>query len=293
MLARDLESEVLTADSRQVYRGMDIGTAKPRAEGVPRHLIDLVDPDEPFSAGAYTRAAEPLIERLHARGKVPIIEGGTGLYLRALLQGLWQGPPADPELRSRLWKEERQAPGWLYRMLIGVDPAGARRIHPNDKVKLLRAVEVYRLTGRAMSWHHARQGFAEGRYQTLRIGILRDREALRRRIQERIDRQMKEGLLEEIRTLLATGYSPELPSMQGLGYRQMILHLQGKATFREALDRFTLETRRYAKRQLTWFRADPRVIWIPLPDQEGPREAFERIAGLKEYRNLKSDRNML
>jgi tRNA dimethylallyltransferase len=285
-LARELSTEVLTADSRQVYRKMDIGTAKPGREGVPRHLIDLVDPDEPFSVGEYRRRAEPIVARLHDKGKIPILEGGTGLYVRALLQGLWAGPPANPELRRFLREEERNAPGALYRRLLKSDPEAAARIHPNDRSKLLRAVEVYELTGMPISEHHARHRFGEERYAAVRVGLLRDRAELYRRIESRIDRQIEEGLFDEVGSLLKAGYSPDLAAMRGLGYRQLVPHLEGRISREEAVRAFKMETRRFAKRQLTWYRADPEVLWINLSEREGTSEAVARIKGLKSFQNM-------
>lgn len=285
-LARELRSEILTADSRQVYRKMDIGTAKPTGEGVSRHLIDLVDPDEPFSAGEYLRRAEPILRRLHEEGRVPIVEGGTGLYIRAVLRGLFEGPQADPDLRRLLLDDERSSPGYLYRALSEVDPASAGRIHPNDRSKLLRALEVFRLTGRPISEYHRRHRSGVERFWTLQIGLVRGREEIYRRIRERIDRQMAAGFLGEVRSLLEEGHSPELPSMRALGYRQMIPCVRGGLPVEEGVRRFKRETQRFAKRQLTWFRADPKVVWLDLSDREGPEEALKRIKALKSFQDM-------
>lgn len=285
-LAHELSSEILTADSRQVYRKMDIGTAKPGDEGVPRHLMDLVDPDQPFSVGEYKRRAEPILHRLHMEGKVPILEGGTGLYIRALLQGLWEGPPADKGLRQKLQKQEEDQPGLLHRRLAECDPVSAARIHPKDQSKLLRALEVFMLTGEPISQHHARHRFSEEPYHTLRIGLFRDRDGLYHRVRLRIDLQMQEGFLDEVRTLLKEGYSPDLPAMRALGYRQLVPHLRGEMTLEEAVRITKRETQHFAKRQLTWFRSDAKTVWLHLSEKEGPSTVLTRIKSLKSFQNM-------
>ncbi|MBI3802223.1 MAG: tRNA (adenosine(37)-N6)-dimethylallyltransferase MiaA [Nitrospirae bacterium] len=285
-LALSLNTEILVADSRQVYQQMDIGTDKPSREArarVPRHLIDLIPPDHPFSAGTYIKYAEEKIAALRQREKLIFIEGGTGLYLKTLLYGLWEGPPADWDLRSRLMDEEKEGgAGTLHRQLAEADPAAAGRIHPNDLPKIIRALEVYQRVGRPLSELHAAHRFnAPPKGSYLFIGLRRDREDLYRRITRRVESQIERGLVEETAHLLAAGYSPSLQSMRGLGYKQMIPHLQGERTLEASVEILERETRRYAKRQMTWFRADPQIEWLDLRPDEPPEETAERILSLK------------
>jgi len=287
-LALALRTEIIVADSRQVYRGMDIGTDKPSAVSqarVRRHLIDLIPPDAPFSAGKYKQLAEEKIAALTREGKPIFIEGGTGLYIKTLLYGLWEGPPADWDFRNRLLQEENQkGEGTLHRRLAEVDPAAAGRIHPRDLPKLVRALEVYHQVGRPLSELHADHRFAEppkGEY--LLVGLRREREDLYRRIEQRVESQIANGLIEETAHLLSSGFSPQLPSMRGLGYKQMIRYLQGEQTREEAIATLKRDTRHYAKRQMTWFRADPKIEWIDLREDEGAEAVAERILRLKYF----------
>ncbi|WP_447974057.1 tRNA (adenosine(37)-N6)-dimethylallyltransferase MiaA [Nitrospira sp. Kam-Ns4a] len=282
-VARALGTEILAADSRQVYRGMDLATDKPalaEREGVPHRLIDLVEPDQPFNVGDYRRQALAEIARLHEAGLVPLVVGGTGLYVRALLRGLWDGPSADWALRARL-EEEACIHGdeALHRRLAAVDPALAARLHPHDRVKIIRALEVHHLLGQPLSEAHRAHGFAERPFTPLLLGLIRDRAALYRRIEERVDAQLARGLLAETRHLLAQGYERHLSSMKGLGYRQMAGFLAGEYDYGEAVRRLKRDTRRFAKRQLTWFRKEPGIIWITLGEQDTVEEAAGRILG--------------
>ncbi|MDC4204747.1 MAG: tRNA (adenosine(37)-N6)-dimethylallyltransferase MiaA [Candidatus Manganitrophus sp.] len=290
-LALALGTDILVADSRQIYQGMDIGTDKPSPESrarVPRHLIDLVPPDGSFSAGKFKKLAEEKITALSREGKPIFIEGGTGLYIKTLLYGLWEGPPADWDLRRRLLQEESEkGEGILHRRLAEVDPAAAERIHPRDLPKLVRALEVYHQTGRPISEVHADHRFAEppkGAYCL--IGLRRDREDLYQRIEQRVEAQIAKGLIEETAGLLSAGFSPELPSMRGLGYKQMTRYIRGEQTREEAIATLKRDTRHYAKRQMTWFRADPKIEWIDLRPDEAPEEAADRILRLKYLKSM-------
>lgn len=291
-LALELRTDILVADSRQVYRGMDIGTEKPSPEArrrVARHLIDLVSPDQSFSAGIYRRQAEQKIAELEGAGKIIFIEGGTGLYIKALLDGLWQGPPADwPRREALLQREREEGEGTLHRMLAGVDPLSAERIHFRDTPKIVRALEVYQLTGRTLSGLHAEhRSNAPDPPPSRQVGLRRDRRDLYRRVEARVEEQIASGLIEETERLLSAGLSPSLPSMRGLGYKQMVPYLQGKQSLDESVSILKRDTRRYAKRQLTWFQADPRIEWIDLEAGEAEAETVARI------KSLKNDRIML
>ena len=281
LLAKALGTAVLTADSRQVYRDMDIGTDKPKLserQGVPHRLIDLVQPDHPFNVGMYRRYALAEIDRLHCRGLVPLLVGGTGLYIRALLRGLWEGPPADWSFRARLLDEARlKGATHLHDTLALIDPELADRLHPHDLVKIIRALEVHHLLGRPLSDLHRAHAFSEAPFSPLLIGLTREREALYRRIEARVDEQLAKGLVQETQQLLAKGYGRHLGSMKGLGYRQMAGYLAGDYEYEEAIQRLKRDTRRFAKRQMTWFRKEPDIIWLTISESEFPEQVVARI----------------
>lgn len=281
LVAKHFDTEVLTADSRQVYRGMDIGTDKPTAEerqDVPHRLIDVVDPGETFNAGWYRRVAMGEIERLYGAGRLPFVVGGTGLYLRTLVRGLCPAPQADPLVRADLKKlrDERGRTG-LYAELMRVDPETAARLHPNDESKVMRAVEVYRLSGRPLSTVQAEHGFDETPFCALLIGLERQRETLYRRIEERIDWQLTHGMVEETRSLLGQGYGRELGAMKGLGYRQVAAYLAEECDYAEMVRLFKRDTRHFAKRQMTWFRREAGVTWLSIDDSEPCERTAERV----------------
>jgi tRNA dimethylallyltransferase len=261
---------IVGADSMQIYRYMDIGTAKPTPEEQARvrhDLIDVVDPDEGFDAARYQRLADQAVRRLAGAGMVPVVVGGTGLYIRTLLHGIFPDAPGDPAVRQALRQRLAQegAPA-LHRELARCDPAAAERIHANDTLRILRALEVFATTGRPLSDYQRRHGFRERRYTALQIGLGIDRRELYQRIDRRVDQMIAAGLLDEVRCLLQKGYSPELKSMQSIGYRHMAAYLDGRLTWEESVRTLKRDTRRYAKRQLTWFKADPEIRWYR-PDQ--------------------------
>lgn len=264
-LAQELGGELVSADSMQVYRLLDIGTAKPtlaEQAAVPHHLIDVVDPDEPFHVGRFRAEAAAAVAGIVARGRVPIVVGGTALYLKALLRGLAEGPPADPRLRAELvarWEGgERSA---LRDELAACDPDLAARLHPNDRARLLRGLEVWRAGGEPLSALQKRHGFSGSDYDSLVLGTQLDRDALYRRIDERATAMVEAGWLDEVRAVLDRGFSPALPSLRALGYRQLCDHLVHGRNLGEAVEEIQRETRRFAKRQLTWFRKMP-VFWV-------------------------------
>ncbi|OAQ20937.1 tRNA (adenosine(37)-N6)-dimethylallyltransferase MiaA [Thermosulfurimonas dismutans] len=270
-LAERFSGEIVNFDSVQVYKYLDIGTAKPSAferSRVPHHLIDFLEPDEPFNAARFVELADQVIDEITARGHLPILVGGTGLYLKALLHGLF--PVEVPEeLRARLKERlEQEGLSLLYEELKKVDPEAAAKIHPHDGVRILRALEVYYATGRPFSALAREHAFASRRYLVLKVGLTLPREELYRRLEARVDRMLSEGLLEEVKELLARGYSPTLKPLQSIGYRHMIAYLQGKLSFEEAVRLMKRDTRHYAKRQLTWFRADPEIVWFQPNEKE-------------------------
>lgn len=280
ILAERLGAEIVAADSRTVYRGMDIGTAKPSPEArarVPHHCLDLAEPDEVVTLAAYRRAAEAAIRGIRERGRRPLLVGGTGLYIRAVVDGFTiPAVPPDPELRARLEQEEAHSPGWLHARLRRVDPVSADRIHPRNVRRLIRALEVYAHTGRPISSLQARADVVGGAVQ---LGLTMDRDALYRRIDERVDEQLRAGLVQEVQALLRRGFDPSLPSMQGLGYKEIVPYLQGAVPLADAVARLRRNTRRFAKRQYTWFRRDPRIRWLRVDglSAEAVADALERM----------------
>jgi tRNA dimethylallyltransferase len=284
-LASELSCEIVSFDSVQVYRGMDIGTAKPTAEEQGRlqhHLIDVVDPDEPFDAADFVRKAGAVIRSVTARGKVPLLVGGTGLYLRSLIKGLASCPGRDPQLRARLHAfGAEHGTGALHRRLSEVDPETASRVHPMDTFRVIRALEVHELTGEPISSWRRRHERSQGRlFPCRKLGLIRPRAELYRRIDRRVDTMLEAGLLEEVRSLLDKGYSPRLKSLQSLGYRHMIDFLSGRLSFEEAARQLKRDTRHYAKRQLTWFRADPEVRWFHPMEFVKHERVWPRVMGV-------------
>ena len=268
-LAGLFEAEIINADSMQVYRYLDIGTAKPtQAErnAEKHHLIDILYPDEEFSAALYREAAQGAIADIQARGKRAMVVGGTGLYIKALTAGLIRGGEVDPAIRSRL-QAEAQAGGreQLYERLKEADPATAAQLHPHDTYRVVRALEVYERTGQPISTLRKMHLFKEGPYQTLKIGLQKERGELYDRIDQRVDAMMEQGLTEEVARILEMGYAPSLKALQSLGYKQIIHHLQGEYDLAEAVRLIKRDTRRYARRQLTWFKGDSEIRWIEYP----------------------------
>ena len=261
-LADRFHGEIVSCDSVAVYRGMDLGTAKPslgdRARA-PHHLIDVADPDQPFTAGAYSRAARTLLVEISGRGALPIVTGGTGLYLRALTEGLFEGPQRHETLRQRLRATgQKHGPAWLHRILHRLDPASAARIHPNDLPKLIRAIEVCLAARRPLSAVLTRDPLTG--FRLLRIGLNPPRPQLYARLNERCASMFAAGLVEETRALLAR-YGP-VKALDSLGYRQAMDILSGNSTQPEAIAAAQQGHRNYAKRQLTWFRREPDVHWL-------------------------------
>jgi tRNA dimethylallyltransferase len=258
--------EVVNADSQLVYRGMNIGTAKPSEtarKGVPHHLIDIVSPDEDFNAARYRELALHAIDEIRARGKHPIICGGSGLYLRALLHGIFLGPAKDAGIRERLEKEaQTRGLNVLHERLQRLDPCAAAKIHPNDRHRIVRALEVFEVTGKPISGWQAEHGFKESAFYVLKVGLNRDRSELYRLIDRRTDEMIAAGLVAEVEGLAASGYALELPALQSIGYRQIALHLRGELTLDQAIALIKRDSHHLAKRQLTWFRADKEIRWF-------------------------------
>lgn len=265
-LASLLDTEIVNADSMQVYRFMDIGTAKPTPREralVTHHLLDVVRPDEPFDAALYGELARPVLEDLHRRGRVPVVVGGTGLYMKVLTRGICPAAPRDQEVRERLLLREKEIGlSGLHEELARVDPVLGGRIHPNDRQRILRALEVYRATGKRLSERQEEHRFEGALYRTVKIFLTLERDEIYERIDLRVHRMLEEGFRDEVARLLDMGFGPDLRPMRSLGYRQLARHLVEGWSLDEAIHDIQKETRRYAKRQMTWFRGDPEFRWF-------------------------------
>jgi len=264
-LARHFDGEIIGADSMQIYKYMDIGTAKPTLDEqvrVKHHMIDVIDPDEHFDARKYATLSREKVMELHGQKIIPFVVGGTGLYIKALLHGLFKTEVSDSDIRSRL-KAELQACGsvYLYQRLCRQDPDTAKKIHPNDTYRIMRALEVYALTGKTLAKLHHAHGFKDSPFVVLKIGLHLHREILYDRINKRVEIMINTGFVDEVKHLLEMGYSPELKSMQSIGYRHIVNFIESRCTWQETVRTLKRDTRRYAKRQMTWFKADPEVIW--------------------------------
>lgn len=265
-LAESFDAEIISADSRQVYRLMDIGTAKPtpaEQQQVRHHLIDVIWPSEEFHVARFISLAEAAMQTIRFRNKLPFLVGGTGLYIKALTEGLLDAPGADPELRKHLHeKAAHEGSEVLHAELAGVDPESAARLHANDLVRIVRALEVFRQSGIPLSRLQDEHGFRTADYRTLKIGLTCERETLYRRIDRRSEAMFRQGLLEEAESILQAGYDPDLKIFRTIGYRQAFALLRGEMTREEAVDDLKRSTRRYAKQQITWFRKDKSIIWL-------------------------------
>jgi tRNA dimethylallyltransferase len=280
-VAERLGGEIVNSDSVQLYRHLDIGTAKPsEAERtrVPHHLFDVLDPDEESNVSDFLEMAGEAIEDILGRGKLPILVGGTGMYVRILVHGLFEAPPPDEALR-----EEHRAiaadkgRAFLHDKLAEVDPTLAERVHPNDLVRISRGLEVYAQTGKPLSVHQREHRFQAPNYDALKIALLRPRDELYERINQRVDLMMEQGLLEEYESLIARGYDRGLKPLQSLGYRQMGEHIFDDVPIDQAVEGMKRQTRRYAKQQIGWFRGEPNIHWALAPlarDGELPAEVL-------------------
>jgi tRNA dimethylallyltransferase len=284
-LAGRFDGEIVNADSMQVYRYMDVGTAKPSLEQqaqIPHHLLDVVTPDVTYSAGRYTIAARQVAEAIFARGRIVVLTGGTGLYIRAFLEGLLETGEADAGLREELETQHAAAvadgdPSRLHRRLEELDPAGARSIHPNDIRRTIRALEIHWSSGQSASNLRADHAFGDRPYRSLHLALDPGRDALIERIDRRCNEMIENGLLREARELRERGYGPELRPMQAIGYRHIMPVVDGSDTLAHALEIMSRDTRRFARRQRTWLRAVKDVCWMRPDDEKeifGAVEAF-------------------
>lgn len=283
-VAEQVGGEVISADSMQIYERMDIGTAKPTAEErarAPIHLIDFVPPDGEYAVAEFTRDAARLIGEVHARGMLPIVAGGTGLYLRALTEGFdFPPPPAGSDVRERLWAEVEQIGSErMHERLAEVDPASAERIAPPDARRIVRALEVYELTGRPMSRERDVDAGAAAQYNYAKYVLTPPRRLLFDRIERRVDAMMEAGWLDEVRALIDSGVPPDAQSMQAIGYRRLREHLDGERNLSETVDLIKRDTRRFAKRQLTWLRGGADYRWLSPAGEAAWRACRRMIVG--------------
>ncbi|HAA89930.1 MAG: tRNA dimethylallyltransferase [Thermoanaerobacterales bacterium 50_218] len=281
-LALRLNGEIISADSIQVYKYFKIGAAKLSPEeqkGVPHHLFDFLEPDQDFSVAQFQRLARAKIEEIHKRGKLPFLVGGTGLYIQAVIDPYEFPDTGDvTKIRGELWKMvEAGKGGELYKKLRKVDPVTAARLHPNDYRRITRALEVYYLTGKPISSFQKVSQKGSQLYKLAMVGLIRSREELYQRIEARVEKMFQQGLVEEVRNLLRMGYSPELKPFQALGYKQVLGYLRGEYEFQTAIELTKKATRNYAKRQLTWFKRDPRIQWFYLEGKQVRKETLEEI----------------
>lgn len=272
-LAKRINGEIISADSMQVYRRMNIGTAKvteDEKDNVPHHLIDILEPWEDFNVVAFQSYAKNAVKDILDRGKIPIVVGGTGFYIQALLYGIdFTENENDVSLRKQLEEESDKDGGIaLHQYLMQVDPAAAKAIHPNNRKRVIRAVEFYKLTGQQISEHNEAQRMNETIYNSAYFVLNMDRDKLYRRIDYRVDLMVKDGLVEEVQNLLAEGCTPNMISMQGLGYKEIIRYLNHEISLEEAVYILKRDTRHFAKRQLTWFRRERDVIWLNKDEAE-------------------------
>ena len=273
-LAKKLDGEVVSCDSMQIYRGMDIGTAKPTAsemQDIPHHMLSIIDPSENYSVARYVEDATVIVEDILSRGKLPIITGGTGLYVDSLVNGTeFAQISEDTEYRNELLREyEEKGAGYLHRKLFEIDPERAEQIHENNVKRVIRALEIYRATGKTITEHDNVTKLKEARFDATYIGLMfSDREKLYDRINLRVDMMLRDGLCEEVRRLLDAGTDPKATSMQAIGYKEMISYFNGDCSLSDAAESIKQASRRYAKRQMTWFKRNKNINWIAVDKSE-------------------------
>jgi tRNA dimethylallyltransferase len=275
-----MKGEIASADSRQIYKHLNIGTAKPTTEDmrrVPHHFVDILDPDQEYSAGRYGQEARAKISELLAEGKQPILVGGSGLYVRAVIDGFFPGPGRNDEIREQLELEARTlGSGALLEKLKGVDPDSAARMNATTERRIIRALEVYYTTGQPISRLHKQQE-TKPSFEVVQFGLEWNRQALYERIDRRVDRMLRDGLVNEVKELIDEGYSRKINALNTVGYKEVFDYLDGAIAESEMVELIKRNTRRFAKRQLTWFRADKRIRWITVDDESDWSEIAEKM----------------
>lgn len=284
-IAKQLDGEIISADSRQIYRGMDIGTAKPSPESlmeIKHWFIDELDPDEEFSAGKFGELGREKVDDIIARGKAPIVVGGSGLYIRAMIDGFFSGDVKNDKVREALRKRmEDEGAEDLYDDLQKIDPEGAAKIHPNDNQRILRLMEVYLITGKPLN-ELQKKNIPPANFEALYYGLIIERDELYKRINDRVDRMVEDGLLAEVANLRVEGYLPSLNSLNTVGYKEFFQYFDGELSFDETLENIKMNSRRYAKRQITWFKADDRIKWIDVNTDKSKADLINMI--ISDYR---------
>lgn len=278
-LAQALDAEIISFDSMQIYRGMDVGTAKPTTEergGIVHHMFDVAEPTEDFSVSRYVEMADACLQDILSRGKTAILVGGTGLYVDSLIAGREFAPYPSTGRREELEKRAAsEGMDAIYQELCAVDPEAAEQIHPANQKRVIRALEVYLETGKTISEHNRESKLQPPKYEPLWIGLdYVNREALYARIDRRVEEMFAQGLVQEVKDLLARGISPKATSLQAIGYKELIAYLQGASSLEDAMQEIQRSSRRYAKRQRTWFRRNEKINWIELPDEPNFDEIF-------------------
>ncbi len=290
-LARAVQGEIISADSMQVYKHMDIGSAKimpEEMEGIPHHLIDVIEPEEEFHVVRFQEMAKEAMEGIYARGHIPVITGGTGFYIQALLRDIdFTETGGDEAYRQELEKlAQEQGAEVLHAMLAKTDPVSAEEIHANNVKRVIRALEYYHFTGEPISVHNARERQKTSPYQFVCFVLNRDRAELYRRIDQRVDLMLEQGLLEEVKKLADMGYTKDMVSMQGLGYKEFLAYLAGELTYEEAVYILKRDTRHFAKRQLTWFKREADVTWVNVDDGRSREQILADMLAICRERGL-------
>jgi len=285
-IAHHLDAEIISADSRQIYKYLDIGTAKPNVEDlqqIKHWFVNELEPDEPFSAGRFGARGREVIKDIHARGKVAIVAGGSGLYIRALIDGFFEGDVKDERVREALRKRiELEGMDSLYRDLEKVDPEGAKKIHPNDQQRILRLMEIYLITKKTLS-QLQKNMTPPADFDPVMYGMIMPREMLYQRINKRVDAMIENGLMAEVANLQVMGYLPSQNALKTVGYRELFEYFEGDRRFEDMVDEIKKNTRRYAKRQITWFKADTRITWFDVSNKDDSLALVKQI--LDNYRD--------
>lgn len=290
-LAKAVNGEIISADSMQVYQHMDIGTAKimpKEMDNVPHHLVDVLSPMEDFNIVRFQQMAKQAMEEIYQKGKIPILVGGTGFYIQAVLYDIdFTESEEDSGYREELWEIARtEGEETLHQMLREVDPKAAEEIHPNNVKRVIRALEFYKSTGTPISEHNEEQKKKESPYQFLYLVLNQDRAILYERIEKRIDQMLQQGLVEEVKSLKEMGCQKDMVSMKGLGYKEILAYLEGETSLDEAVDILKRDTRRFAKRQLTWFRREKEPVWIEKGSYGSEEEILDHILALLREKNM-------
>jgi len=275
-VAEKLSGELISADSRQIYKGLDVGTAKPRNSKIPYHLIDIVTPEKRYDAAQFARDAQTLIKQIYDRGKIPIIVGGTGLYIRALTEGIFEGDFRDETVREELLRRWRAGEN-LYAELMRVDPEAAKKIDPKNFVRIQRALEVYIVSGKPISywWKTATKKPSEWKF--VKIILNKEIKALYERIEKRVDEMLEAGWVDEVKNLLKSGVPENAPAFSSIGYRQVVDYIKGKLSWEQMREQIIKATKEYARRQLIWFRKEPGAVWLDTTGKKPQEVALEVI----------------